>query len=88
MAKKQVIWSGSAKKDLYAAIESHLKKSGDRKLTSLFFDTVERKIQLLRKRKLLVNNTSVRNIYSFSEGSWYFLFEEKEESFQIHCVTE
>lgn len=88
MAKKQVIWSRSAKKDLYAALESHLKKYDDKKLTALFFTAVERKIQLLRKSRLLTRNTSMKNIHSFSEGNCHILFEEQEHLILVLGISE
>ncbi|HLP72123.1 MAG TPA: hypothetical protein VK155_04410 [Bacteroidales bacterium] len=88
MAKKQVTWSALAKKDLYAALENHIRKYGDKKLTSLFYDALDRKIRLLSKGRLLTSKTSVRNVSCFSDSGFRFLFEEQEESILIHCVSE
>lgn len=88
MAKKQVIWSRSAKKDLYTALESHLKEYGDKKLTSLFFSAAQRKIQLLRRGRIQAGKTSLKNICFFTEENWQFLFEEQETSLIIHNVSE
>ncbi len=88
MAKKQVIWSRSAKKDLYAALESYLIKCCDKKLTFLFFKKIERKIELFRRNKLEPKSTSSEGIYAFTEESYCVLFGETESNILIHNISE
>ncbi len=88
MAQKQVIWSGHAKKKLYAVLEILIRENNEEKeKAAIFFGEFLKKLKKLIKSPGTLLQTSAKDVYAFYVDEYLVLFEIRESGLIIHSIT-
>jgi hypothetical protein len=86
MAQKQIIWSGYAKKKLYAVLESIIKEHGDTDQAMAFFKLLSKKIADLKKNMSPVYPTNSKDVMALPMDPFIILYEIRDSGLIIHTV--
>ena len=86
MAKRKIIWSSSAKFDLFEILDFYYKRNGNaaysRKLNEAFRGT----IKLLEKNADIGVQADVQNVRNLPEGDYSIFYEIKTDSIGIITI--
>lgn len=84
----EVIWSRTAKKNLYAILESHIRKDKSKDPSSDLFKAAIDDLKVLVKYPFIGLRTSADNIFAYRTGSLLYLFEVSGKRIIIHSISE
>lgn len=88
MAKKQIIWSGFAKKKLYAFLERQIEESNNKESAKLLFAAIVFKLTEVLNSPGLGSLTSEKNITASIVDKYLVIYELTSSVLIVHTVSE
>lgn len=88
MAKRKIIWSNTAIKRLYAIFESDIREGNGKAVSIKLFQTILRKLKVLKKDSEIGIRTSEESIYGLPAGTYNILYSIGENEIFIHTLRE
>lgn len=88
MAEKKIIWSRTAKKKLYAILESPIRRTNSKTFSIELYKSVAKELKLLQKYQEKGLQTSEKSIRGLFISNCLFLFEISGDTVIIHTVSD
>jgi plasmid stabilization system protein ParE len=86
MAETKIIWSRTAKKKLYAILESPIRRTKDKSASIDIYKSIAKEVKTLLKEPDKGSLTTEKDIKGLIVNAFQILFEIKEEVIIIHTI--
>lgn len=86
MVKRKVIWSPSAKSDLYQILDFYFKRNGSKTYSIKLNTSLRTAIRLLETHPELGINVDIKGIRNLVHGDFNVFYEIKEKTIEIIMI--